>query len=75
MNYYWHKARQKVRLRNVFDNNVSIDLKVSKAQIFKIVQSEGFLRWLLSKGAVPLMKVAIPFAKNVLAPLGIKQLP
>ena len=40
-------------------------------QISKIIQSGGFVGSLLSKVAVPLMKVAIPLAKNVLAPLGI----
>ena len=44
---------------------------LSKAQISKIIQSEGFLRSLLSKLAGPLMKVAIPLAKKVLAQLGI----
>ena len=48
-----------------------IDLKLSKAQISKIIQSGRFLGSLLSKLACPLMKVAIPLAKNVLAPLGI----
>ena len=47
------------------------DLKLSIAQISKIIQSGGFLGWLLSKLAGPLMKVAIPLAKNILAPLGI----
>ena len=47
------------------------DIKLSKAQISKIIQSGGFLGLLLSKLAGPLMKVAIPLAKNVLAPLGI----
>ena len=47
------------------------DLKLSKAQISKIIQSGGFLGSLLSKLAGPLMKVAIPLTKNVLAPLGI----
>ena len=64
-------ARQKTKLRNAFNSNMSIDLKLSKAQISKIIQSEGFLGSLLSKLAGPLMKVAIPLAKNVLAPLGI----
>ena len=50
---------------------MSTDLKLSKAQINKIVQSGGFLGSLFSKLAGPLMKVAIPLAKNVLAPLGI----
>ena len=47
------------------------DLKLSKAQISKLIQSGGFLGSLLSKLAGPLMKVAIPLAKNVLASLGI----
>ena len=37
----------------------------------KIIQSGGFLGSLLSKLADPLIKVAIPLSKNVLAPLGI----
>ena len=64
-------TRQKTKLRNAFSNNMSTDLKFSKAQISKIIQSGGFLGSLLSKLAGPLMKVAIPLAKNVLAPLGI----
>ena len=64
-------TRQKTKLRNAFNNNMSTDLKLSKAQVSKIIQSGGFLGSLLSKLADPLMKVAIPFAKNVLAPLGI----
>ena len=64
-------TRQKTKLRNTFNKNMSTDLKFSKAQISKIVQSGGFLGTLLSKLAGPLMKVAIPIAKNVLAPLGI----
>ena len=63
--------RQKTNLRNAFNNNTSADIKFSKAQINKIIQSGGFLGSLLSKLAGPLMKVAIPLAKNVLAPLGI----
>ena len=35
------------------------------------MQSGGFLGNLLSKLACPLMKVALPLAKNVLAPLGL----
>ena len=64
-------TRQKTKLRNAFNNNMSTDLKLSKAQISKTIQSGGFLGSLLSKLAGPLMKVAIPLAKNVLAPLGI----
>ena len=54
-------TRQKTKLRN---------LKLSKAQISKIIQPGGLLGSLLSKLAGPLMKIAIPLAKNVLAPLG-----
>ena len=50
---------------------MSTDLKLSKVQISKIIQSGGFLGSLLNKLAGPLMKVAIPLAKNVLATLGI----
>ena len=64
-------TRKKNKLGNAFNNNMSNDLKLSKAQISKIIQSGGFLGSLLSKLAGPLMKVAIPLAKNVLAPLGI----
>ena len=64
-------TRQKTKLRNAFNNNMSIDLKLSKAQISKIIQSGGFLGSLLSKLAGPLMKVAVPLAKYILAPLGI----
>ena len=61
-------TRQKTKLRNAFNNNMSTDLKLSKAQISKIIQSGGFLGSLLSKLAGPLMKVAVPLAKNILAP-------
>ena len=64
-------TRQKTKLRNAFNNNMSTDLKLSKAQISKIIQSGGFLGSLLNKLSGPLMKVAIPLAKNILALLGI----
>ena len=64
-------TRQKAKLRKALNNNTSTDIKLSKAQITKIIQSDGFLGSLLSKLAGPLMKVAAPSAKNVLAPLGI----
>ena len=63
--------RQKTKLRNAFNKNMSTDLELSRAFISKIIQSGGFLRSLLSKLAGPLMKVAIALAKNILAPLGI----
>ena len=64
-------TRQKTKLRNALNNSKSTDLKLSKAQILKIIQSGEFLGSLLSKLAGPLMKVAVPLAKNVLAPLRI----
>ena len=49
---------------------MSTNLKLSKAQISRIIQSGGFLGSLLSKLAGPLIKVAVSLAKNILAPLG-----
>ena len=65
-------TRQRTKLRDAFNNNMLTDLKLSKAQISKIIQSGGFLGSLLSKLVGPLMKVAVPLEKNILAPLGIK---
>ena len=50
---------------------MSTDIKLSKAQISKMIQSGLLLGTLLSKIAGLLMKVAVPIAKNILAPLGI----
>ena len=50
---------------------MTTDIKLSKTEMSKIIQSEGFLSSLLSKIAGPLMKVALPLAKNILAPLRI----
>ena len=36
-------TKQNTKLRNAFNNNMSTDLNLSKAQISKIVQSGGFL--------------------------------
>ena len=64
-------TRQNTKLRNAINNNLATDIKLSKAQIKKLIQSGGFLGKLLSKLAGPLMKVTLPLAKNVLAPLGL----
>ena len=64
-------ARQNTKLRNAINNNLVADIKLSKVQIKKIIQSGGFLGKLLTKLAGPFMKVAMPLAKNVLAPLGL----
>ena len=64
-------TRQNTKLRNPIDNKLTTDIKLSKAQIKKLIQSGGFLGKLLSKLACPLMNVALPLAKNLLAPLGL----
>ena len=64
-------TRQATKIRSAIENNISTDIKLSRAQISKIIQSGGFLDSLLSKSAGPLMKVAVPLAKNILGPLGI----
>ena len=52
-NYLPHElllaAIQKTKLRTAFNNNMSTDLKLSRVQFSKIVQSGGFLVSLLSK--------------------------
>ena len=62
--------RQVANIRKAFAKNTSTDIKLSKTQSSKMIQSGGFLGNLLGKLAGPLMKVAMPLAKNVLAPLG-----
>ena len=64
-------TRQKTKLRNAFDNKMSTDLKLSRAEVSNIIKSGGFLGSLLSKLASSLMKVAIPLSKTVLTSLGI----
>ena len=64
-------TKQKTRLRNAFEDNLSADIKLFKTQKSKIIQSGGFWGKLLSNISGPLMKVAVPSAKNILAPLEI----
>ena len=52
-------TRQKTKLINAFNINMSTDLKLSKAQISKIIISGGFSGSLLSKLIGPLIKVAL----------------
>ena len=63
--------RQVANIPKAFAKNTSIDIKLSKTQLSKMIQSGGFLGNLLGKLAGPLMKVAMQLAKNVLAPLGL----
>ena len=67
--------RQVANLRKSFAKNTSTDIKLSKTQLSKIIQSGGFLgkhlRPLL-RSRLPLMKSVIkPLAKSVLVPLGL----
>ena len=67
--------RQVANLRKAFANNLSTDIKLSKTQISKMIQSGGFLGRLLGpllKTGLPLIKNVIkPLAKSVLIPLGL----
>ena len=64
-------TRQTTKLRNTIENHMATDMKLSKAEISKIIYSGGFLGSLLSKIDGPLMKVTAPLAKNILASSGI----
>ena len=67
--------RQVANIRKAFANNLSTDIKFSKAQLSKMIQSGGFLGKLLGlllRTGLPLMKSVIkPLAKSVLIPLGL----
>ena len=69
------QIRQATKLRNAIENNMSTDIKLSKAQISKIIQFGGFLGKLIGpllKTRLPLIKnVVKPLAKSVLIPLGL----
>ena len=67
--------RQVSNLRKAFANHLSADIKLSKLQSSKMIQSGEFLGRLLGsllKTGLPLIKYVIkPLAKSVLIPLGI----
>ena len=52
-------------LHKVFTNYLSADIKLSKTQLSKMIQSGGFLGRLLG----PLIKTVLPLIKNVIKPL------
>ena len=56
--------RQISNLRKSFANNSSIDIKLWKTQIPKMIQSKGFLSRLLGL----LLKTALPLIKNIIKP-------
>ena len=65
--------KQVANIRKAFANHLSTDIKLSKTQLSKMIQSGVFLgRFLgpLLKTGLPLMKSVIkPLAKSVLIPL------
>ena len=67
--------RQVSNLRKAFVDKSSTDIKLSKNQISKLIQSRGFLGRLLCpllKTGLPLIKKVIkPLVKSVLIPLGL----
>ena len=67
--------RQVANLRKAFANHLSTDIKLSKTQLSKMIQSGGFLCRLLGpllKTGLSLIKnVMKPSAKRVLIPLGL----
>ena len=57
--------RQVANIRKAFAKNTSTDIKLSKTQLSKMVQSGGFL----GKRLGPLLKTGLPLIKNVIKPL------
>ena len=57
--------RQVANIRKAFANNSSTDIKLSKTQLSKMIQSGGFLGRLLGQ----LLKTGLPLIKNVIKPL------
>ena len=57
--------RQVSNLRKPFANNSLTDIKLSKTQLSKMIQSRGFLSRLLG----PLLKTGLPLIKNVIKAL------
>ena len=57
--------RQVENLRKAFANKSSTDIKLSKTQLSKMIQSGGFLGRLVG----PLLKTGLPLIKNIFKPL------
>ena len=58
-------TRQATKIRNTFANNMSVDIKLSKAQISIIMQSGGsFGSWLGNLGKKALTNIPIPLARD-----------
>ena len=56
--------RQVSNLCKAFANHSSADIKLSKTQLSKMIQSRGFLGRLLG----PVLKTGLPLIKNVIKP-------
>ena len=67
--------RQVANLRKAFANNYSTDIKSSKTQLSKMIQSGGFLGRLLGPllktGQLLMKNIIKPLAKRVSIPLGL----
>ena len=59
------RDRQVYNIRKAFSNNSSVDIKISKTHLSKMIQSGGFLGRLLG----PLLKTGLSLIKNVITPL------
>ena len=57
--------RQVSNLRKTFSNHISADIKSSKTQLSKMIQSRGFSGRLLG----PLLKTGLPLTSNAIKPL------
>ena len=58
-------TRQTTEIRNAFANKMTTDIKLSKTQISKIIQSSGsFGSWLPNLGKKALTNAAIPLARD-----------
>ena len=63
-------TRQTTKLTNAIENNLRTDIKLSKAQISKIIQSGRFLGKILG----PLLKTGLPLLKSGIKPFGLLSL-
>ena len=59
--------RQVTNFRKAFANHTSTDINLSKTQLSKMIQLEGFLGKLLC----PLLRTGLPLMKSVIQPLAI----
>ena len=64
MKLIFHINSQVANICKAFVNNSSINIKLSKNQLSKMIQSGGFLGRLLD----PLLKTGLPLIKNAIKP-------